>query len=40
LQRHGISEFVPNQRIVSHVEEAFLKFTEEPDEWPGNSARF
>ena len=33
--KQKISEFVPNQRVVWHVEEAFLNFTEEPDEWAG-----
>ncbi len=30
--KQKISEFVPNQRVVWHIEEAFLNFTEEPDE--------
>jgi uncharacterized protein YndB with AHSA1/START domain len=33
--KQKISEFVPNQRVVWHIEEAFLNFTEEPDEWAG-----
>jgi hypothetical protein len=33
--KQKISEFVPNQRVVWHVEEAFLNFTDEPDGWAG-----
>ncbi len=38
--KQKISGFVPNQRIVWHIEEAFLNFTEEPDEWAGTDVTF
>ena len=40
LQKHAISEFGPNQRIVRHVEQAFLNFTEAPDVWVGTDITF
>ena len=38
--KQKISEFLPNQRVVWHIEEAFLNFTEEPDEWVGTDVTF
>jgi uncharacterized protein YndB with AHSA1/START domain len=38
--KQKISEFVPDQRVVWHIEEAFLNFTEEPDEWVGTDVAF
>jgi hypothetical protein len=38
--KQKISEFVPNQRVVWHIEEALLNFTEEPDEWAGTDVTF
>ena len=38
--KQKISEFVPNRRVVWHVEEATLNFTQEPDEWVGTDITF
>lgn len=38
--RQKISEFVPNERVVWHIEEAFLNFTEDPAEWVGTDVTF
>jgi uncharacterized protein YndB with AHSA1/START domain len=38
--KQEISEFVPNQRVVWHIEEAFLNFTEDPAEWVGTEVTF
>jgi uncharacterized protein YndB with AHSA1/START domain len=38
--KQKISEFVPNQRVVWHIEEAFLSFTEDPAEWVGTDVTF
>jgi uncharacterized protein YndB with AHSA1/START domain len=38
--RQKISEFVMNQRVVWHIEEAFLNFTEDPAEWVGTDVTF
>jgi len=38
--KQKISEFVPNRRVVWHVEEASLNFTQEPDEWVGTDVTF
>jgi uncharacterized protein YndB with AHSA1/START domain len=38
--KQKITEFVPNERVVWHIEDAFLNFTEEPDEWVGTDVTF
>jgi uncharacterized protein YndB with AHSA1/START domain len=38
--KQKITEFVPNQRVVWHIEEAFLNFTEDPNEWVGTDVTF
>lgn len=38
--KQKISEFAPNSRVVWHIEEAFLNFTEEPGEWIGTDVTF
>jgi uncharacterized protein YndB with AHSA1/START domain len=38
--KQKLSEFVPNKRVVWHVEEAFLNFTEDPAEWVGTDVTF
>jgi uncharacterized protein YndB with AHSA1/START domain len=38
--KQKISEFTPNSRVAWHIEEAFLNFTEEPDEWVGTDITF
>jgi uncharacterized protein YndB with AHSA1/START domain len=38
--KQKISEFLPNSRVVWHIEEAFLNFTAEPDEWVGTDITF
>ncbi|HTW99874.1 MAG TPA: SRPBCC domain-containing protein [Acidimicrobiales bacterium] len=35
-----ITDLVPNERIVWHIEEAYLDFTEDPDEWVGTDVTF
>ena len=38
--KQRISELVPNRRVVWHIEEAFLNFTEDPAEWVGTNVTF
>jgi len=38
--KQKLSDFVPNQRVVWHIEEAFLNFTEDPAEWVGTDVTF
>ncbi|MGH2871620.1 MAG: SRPBCC family protein, partial [Solirubrobacteraceae bacterium] len=38
--KQRITEFVPGQKVVWHIEEAYLNFTEEPDEWVGTDVSF
>ena len=38
--KQKLTEFVPNQRVVWHIEEAFLNFTEDPAEWVGSDVTF
>ena len=46
--RHGtvhrstqtITEFVPGQRLVWHVDDAYLEFGEDPEEWVGSEIVF
>ena len=38
--KQKLSEFVLNQRVVWHIEEAFLNFTEDPAEWVGTDVTF
>jgi uncharacterized protein YndB with AHSA1/START domain len=38
--KQKISEFVPNQRVVWHIEEAMLNFTADPAEWVGTEVTF
>jgi hypothetical protein len=38
--KQKISEFVPNERVVWHIAEAFQNFTEKPDEWVGTDVTF
>jgi len=35
-----VNELISNQRVVWHIEEAFLNFTEEPDEWASTDVTF
>jgi hypothetical protein len=38
--KQKITEFVPDKKVVWHIEEAFLNFTAEPDEWVGTDIIF
>jgi uncharacterized protein YndB with AHSA1/START domain len=38
--KQKITEFVPNSRVVWHIEDAFISFTEDPDEWTGTDVTF
>jgi uncharacterized protein YndB with AHSA1/START domain len=38
--KQKITEFVPSRRVVWHIEEAYLNFTEQPDEWVGTDVTF
>lgn len=38
--KQKITEFVPDKKVVWHIEEAFLNFTTEPDEWVGTDVTF
>jgi uncharacterized protein YndB with AHSA1/START domain len=38
--KQKITEFVPDKKVVWHIEEAFLNFTAEPDEWVGTDITF
>ena len=40
FSQQTISELVPGQRVVWHVDDARLSFTSEPDEWVGTKLRF
>lgn len=40
FSRQRITEFVPGQRIVWRVLDAYLNFTEDPDEWVGTEVTF
>ena len=38
--KQHITEFVPGQKVVWHVLDAYLNFTEDPDEWVGTDVTF
>jgi hypothetical protein len=38
--KQKITEFVPDKKVAWHIEEAFLNFTTEPDEWVGTDVTF
>ena len=38
--KQRITKFVPNEKIVWHVLDSFLKFTDDPDEWTGTEVTF
>jgi uncharacterized protein YndB with AHSA1/START domain len=38
--KQRITEFIPGQRVVWSVLEAYLNFTEDPDEWIGTEITF
>jgi hypothetical protein len=38
--KQRITELVPGQRVVWHVLDAYLNFTEDPDEWVGTDVTF
>jgi hypothetical protein len=40
LHKQKIIEFLPNERVVWHINEAFLNFTQEPGEWVGTDVTF
>jgi uncharacterized protein YndB with AHSA1/START domain len=35
-----ITDMVPNERVVWHVEDNYFKFTKDPSEWTGNDITF
>jgi hypothetical protein len=38
--KQRITEFIPNRRVVWHIEEASLDFTADPEEWVGTDVTF
>jgi hypothetical protein len=38
--KQRITKLVPNEKIVWHVLDSFLKFTDDPDEWTGTEVTF
>ena len=40
VSRQKVTEFVPGKKVVWHVEDAKLSFTEDPAEWTGTDIAF
>jgi activator of Hsp90 ATPase-like protein len=38
--KQRITEFVPNRKVVWHILDAHLNFTEDPNEWTGSKVAF